>query len=163
MKKPFYHTDPMKKRLNNCPVCGSNIQITMYHCPECDTSIEGSFTGCSFCRLNDDDRLFALIFIQTEGNMKDVERVMGISYPTVKARLAKLNAALSGDQSAGEFTPFVPPEAVRPELKPEERIAILDRISSGEITAGEARRMLKGEAVESIETESESGGNDDDI
>lgn len=150
----------MKKRLNNCPVCGSNVQIKMYHCSECDTSIEGNFTGCSFCRLNDDDRLFALIFIQTEGNMKDVERVMGISYPTVKARLAKLNAALAGDQPAVEFAKH---EAVRPTLKPEERIAILDQISSGEITAAEARRMLQGETIKSIETETVSGGNDDDI
>ncbi len=92
----------MEKRLNNCPVCESNLDITSYHCSSCGTDIEGDFTGCSFCNLSDNDRLFALVIIQTEGNMKQIEDAMGISYPNIKSRLAKLKAALADE------TPVMP-------------------------------------------------------
>ena len=80
----------MKKSLSKCPTCGKQLKISQYHCPECEIDINGEFEGCMFCNLNDEDRYFALVFLQTGGNIKDVERVMGISYPTVKAKLSKL-------------------------------------------------------------------------
>lgn len=138
----------MKNQLNMCPKCSSPLKITRYSCPQCGTVIEGDFSGCSFCHLDDEDRLFALVFLQTEGNMKDVERLMGISYPTVKARLAKLNHALSGESmllsiSNGFEADFQPVKDT------EERDRILDRLASGEITPTEAAAMLRGETVES--------------
>ena len=138
----------MKKHLDNCPSCNATIEITRYTCPDCCTSIEGHFTGCNFCKLGDDDRLFALIFLQTEGNMKDVERLLGISYPTVKARLAKLNAAISQDvegiQRAANITQ-PPSENVR--KNPGIAARILDRLQSGEITPEEAAAFIRGQAT----------------
>ncbi len=87
----------MKKSLSICPTCGGNLKISQYHCPECEIDINGEFDGCMFCNLADEDRYFALVFLQTGGNIRDVERVMGISYPTVKAKLAHLLRSLGVD------------------------------------------------------------------
>jgi hypothetical protein len=137
----------MKNQLNQCPKCASPLNITRYGCPRCGTEVEGEFSGCSFCHLDDEDRLFALVFLQTEGNMKDVERLMGISYPTVKARLAKLNNALSGESMRLSIPIDIKPEST-PVKDPEERVEILDRLASGEITPQDAAAMLRGEKVE---------------
>ena len=137
----------MKNQLNQCPKCASPLKITSYGCPRCGTVIEGEFTGCSFCHLDDEDRLFALVFLQTEGNMKDVERLMGISYPTVKARLARLNNALSGE-SMGLSIPRNYKTDSRDVMDRNGRAEILDLLSSGEITPKDAATMLRGEKIE---------------
>lgn len=85
----------MKKSLSECPSCSELLVISQYHCKECDIEINGEFEGCTFCGLKDEDRYFALIFLQTGGNISDVEKVMGISYPTVKAKLNQLLERLS--------------------------------------------------------------------
>lgn len=143
----------MKNQLNQCPKCASPLKITRYGCPRCGTSVEGEFSGCSFCHLGEEDRLFALVFLQTEGNMKDVERLMGISYPTVKARLAKLNNALSGE-SMRLSIPIDFKADSRPVKDSGERAEILDLLSSGEITPLDAAAILRGEMeIEDIERE----------
>ncbi|MCK4721621.1 DUF2089 family protein [bacterium] len=151
----------MKNHLNNCPKCQSTLKITRYDCPVCSTRMEGEFQGCAFCYLSDEDRLFAHIFIQTEGNMKDVERLMGISYPTVKAKLKNLNKKL-GDQPstltvkmhlfAGK-EPGTDPDSrdIPVGLSTDEKSEIINRLASGEIDAPSAARMLRGEKVDNRE------------
>jgi hypothetical protein len=150
----------MKKHLDICPSCCGILEITQYTCPECSVKVEGHFNGCNFCKLSDDDRLFALIFLQTEGNMKDVERLLGISYPTVKARLAKLNASLSGTNPIP--APSAETSALQPAASPERQNSgtlsrILDRLQSGEITAQEASAFIRGRASDT--SENNVGGN----
>ncbi|HHE73800.1 MAG TPA: DUF2089 domain-containing protein [Desulfobacteraceae bacterium] len=143
----------MKDHLNNCPKCNSPLKITRYDCDNCGTAVEGEFSGCPFCRLDDADRLFALIFIQTEGNMKDVERLMGISYPTVKARLARLNAALAGDKPDVKILKKVKIQTNTNALDPAAKAGIIDRLASGDIDAGVASRLLRGEQIEEGQVE----------
>jgi hypothetical protein len=133
-----------REQLTNCPRCNSRLYIARYMCGSCGTSIEGEFPGNIFSQLSDDDRLFALVFLQTEGNMKDVERVMGISYPTIKARLKKLNRSLGSHHR----TPAAAMDASPGQSKPgtaEERMQILDKLSNGEISAADAAAFLRGE------------------
>jgi hypothetical protein len=137
----------MKKHLHKCPACDSPLKISRYSCPSCGLEIEGEFTGCSFCLLDDDSRLFALVFLQTEGNMKDVERLMGISYPTVKSRLARLNLALSGEAGGDMRSEAEIGAAPAKGPGPAEREDILDRLEAGEISPSEAARLLRGEAT----------------
>jgi hypothetical protein len=152
----------MKKHLEICPSCCCSLEITRYTCPECAVSIDGHFTGCNFCLLSDDDRLFALIFLQTEGNMKDVERLLGISYPTVKARLSKLNAALSEDMENLRITvkaPLAPPNQPAPVQKdPDINSRIIDQLQAGEITPQEAAALLRGQTS----TKVTDGGNNNE-
>ncbi len=151
----------MKNHLNNCPKCSSTLKITRYDCPVCSTRMEGEFQGCAFCHLSDEDRLFAHIFIQTEGNMKDVERLMGISYPTVKAKLKNLNNKL-GDQPSSltvKMHMFADKEHgtdpvnrdIPAVLSVIEKSEIIDRLAGGEIDATSAARMLRGENVDNRE------------
>src|SRR3989304_1687297 len=135
----------MKTQLNQCPKCSSDLEITKYTCQNCETVIEGRFSGCAFCGLNDDDRLFALVFIQTEGNMRDVERLMGISYPTIKSRIAKLNQELRGESLMAVLTP--PPRQMANVLRMEKKAEILDKLANGEIAPDEAARLLRGESI----------------
>ena len=150
----------MKKHLEKCPACDAALDITSYTCPECGIHIEGCFAGCTFCKLSDEDRLFALVFLQTEGNMKDVERLMGISYPTVKSKLARLNAALSGESrdAAEPFQQTIEREPTS-RLNAEERLRILDRLKSGEITAQEATSLLRGDSSTSDKTKKQGADN----
>ena len=133
-----------REQLTNCPRCNSRLYIARYTCRNCGTSIEGEFPGNIFSQLSDDDRLFALVFLQTEGNMKDVERVMGISYPTIKARLKKLNRSLGGHHIAPVATIDESPAPSKP-VTTEERMQILDKLSNGEISVADAAAFLRGE------------------
>ena len=136
----------MKNHLDNCPKCNSSLRITRYDCPVCETRIEGDFTGCTFCRLSDEDRMFALIFIQTEGNMKDVERVLNISYPTIKSRLARINSLLAPERKEISVTAKIELDSIPdPDI---DRSGILDKLASGEIDAKTASALLRGEDVE---------------
>ncbi len=77
-----------------CPVCNSTLTISKLTCHKCSTTIEGDYKSCEFCRLPKEDLQFLKIFIKCRGNIKDVEREMGISYPTVKGKLNNLIEAL---------------------------------------------------------------------
>jgi hypothetical protein len=144
----------MKKHLEKCPSCDTTLEITCYTCPECGINVQGHFSGCTFCKLSDDDRVFALAFLQTEGNMKDIERLMGISYPTVKARLAKLNRSLSGEMREPQVmaVPIDSP-TLKSALNDCDKSKILDRLASGEITPRTAIDLLKGKDIDTKETE----------
>jgi len=80
--------------------------------------------------------------------MKDVERLMGISYPTVKARLARLNGSLAPE------TPDIGSQLVSTKdtsagiTDASKRNRILDRLASGEISAREASSLLRGRTSE---------------
>ncbi|MCX8129576.1 MAG: DUF2089 domain-containing protein [Clostridia bacterium] len=119
-----------KEVLGKCPVCGTNTQVTKLSCYECGTSIEGNFDLCKFCRLTEDQKSFIDVFIKCRGNIKEVERELGVSYPTVKNRLEDVAGAL-GYKSE--------PEPVS-SLKRKE---VLDKLNSGEISVEEAIGLLK--------------------
>ncbi len=70
-----------------CPVCGGNYETTMLTCKKCKSQLSGNFTGCEFCKLSDEDTKFILTFVKCRGSIKDVEKELGISYPTVRGKL----------------------------------------------------------------------------
>ncbi len=73
--------------INNCPVCSSALKATRLSCNTCGTVIENDFTLSKFDRLSSEQLSFVEIFIKNRGSIKDIEKEMGISYPTVKAKL----------------------------------------------------------------------------
>ncbi len=116
-----------------CPVCGHKLEIKRLHCRHCDTALEGSFLTCRFCQLNKEQREFVEIFIKSRGNIKEVEREMGISYPTVRNRLDGVITALG-------YKIEPQPEEEKVNTKRKE---ILDAVSRGEMSAQEALKLLK--------------------
>lgn len=77
----------MNKLLHRCPVCQKTMKITRLACDHCHTTIKGAFSPCKFCRLPEDQLQFIEVFLKCRGNIKDVEKDLGISYPTVRNRL----------------------------------------------------------------------------
>ena len=118
----------MKKEVpGKCPVCSNTTFVTEVHCDNCNTTISGSFSLCTFCKLTRDQKEFAEIFIRNRGNIKEIEKALSISYPTVKGKLDNLIEAL--DNIA---------EPTSSQLN----IEVLERLNSGEISADEAYSLL---------------------
>lgn len=93
----------MKKQIGNCPVCSGNLIVSEYTCTECNTKIKGKFSRCELCNLPNELLHFVRIFLGCQGNIKEVERQLGLSYPTVKSRLLKINRMLD----IGKFSKYV--------------------------------------------------------
>lgn len=101
-------------------------------CPACETAVEGHFQACRFCQLNREQKEFIELFIKSRGNIKEVERELGVSYPTVRSRLEAVIEAL-GYRSQ----PVVEPGSAQ------RRKDVLDSLARGELTAEEAARLLR--------------------
>ena len=123
-----------KQMLGRCPVCTSHLDVTRLHCKSCDTTIEGRFEPCKFCRLPLDQKEFVEVFIKSRGNIKEVERELGVSYPTVRGRLEAVIESLG---YRPEPVPKTDPESAK------KRKEILDALNNGEISAEEAVQLLK--------------------
>ena len=92
-----------------CPICGGELAVTRLHCRSCATTLEGDFNVGRFARLSREQ--FALLesFLRSKGNLKEMERELGISYPTVRARVDALLRALGlADDAAVEDEPGEP-------------------------------------------------------
>lgn len=122
---------------SQCPVCGQGMEVTRLKCGNCGTELTGAFAPCRFCSLEEKHLQFVEVFLRCRGSIKEVEKALGVSYPTVKNMLDAALTALGFDEK---------PElrAVREE---EEKADILARLSNREIdvdTAIEALNQLKG-------------------
>lgn len=119
-----------REAMGKCPVCGSDTEVTKITCNNCDTTLEGHFHLCKFCKLTNDQRAFIDVFMKCRGNIKEVEKELGVSYPTVKNKLEDAAAAL-GHKADPE--PAVPGK----------NKSILDKLNSGEISVEEALEQMK--------------------
>ena len=77
-----------------CPVCANELAVTRLHCRSCGTSLEGDFSVGRFGRLNRDQLALLESFLRSRGNLREMERELGISYPTVRSRVEALVRAL---------------------------------------------------------------------
>ena len=120
--------------IGQCPICGETLAVTRLYCRSCSSALEGHFTLGRFYHLSPEQLAFAETFIRCEGKMTHVQQEMGISYPTVRARLDQVIRALG-------YT--VPNHTV--EISAEDRQMILEQLSRGEITSQEAVALLQGD------------------
>jgi hypothetical protein len=120
-----------------CPVCGSQLEVTEIQCPSCHTRLSGHFDLCKFCKLPPEQRSFAEVFIKNRGNIREVEKELGISYPTVRSRLEALIRALGYAAEPDED------ENRLNAARLGQRKDILDKLAKGELNAQEAARLLK--------------------
>lgn len=128
-----------------CPVCSDELTITRLHCRSCGTALEGEFGVGRFGRLDREQMSLLESFLRARGNLKEMERELGISYPTVRGRVDALvralgladGAAPSGDLDSEDSNeePTTDPAA--------ERRGILERLARGEIDAEEAAAALR--------------------
>jgi hypothetical protein len=124
------------------PVTGEPLVITRLEGPTTGIAIEGRFTfgtGGRLDRLSPEHLAFVEVFLKNRGIIKDVEAELGISYPTVRARLDEVIRAL-GYAPYSDATPPVEGEPLSAEA---ERRAILADVAAGRIPAREAAFYLR--------------------
>ena len=117
--------------IGKCPICGGDMEVVKTTCSNCNTSIEGHFTLCKFCRLTNEQKNFIEVFVKNRGNIKEIEKELGISYPTVRNKLEDVIQALG-------YSPKVTTVNI-------DKKAILEKLKNGEISPEEAVKLLKGE------------------
>jgi hypothetical protein len=88
--------------ISTCPVCASELAVTRLHCRSCGTTLEGDFSVGRFGRLNRDQVAILESFLRSRGNLRDMERELSISYPTVRSRVEALVRALGFGPRDGE-------------------------------------------------------------
>lgn len=124
----------MNPVLTSCPVCGERLSVVRLHCRSCDTTIDGHFEIGRLGRLSVEQLAFVETFIRCEGKLNRMERELGLSYPTLRARLTEIIRGLG-------FAVGVEAAAAGDE----ERHRILDDLAAGRITSEQAMRLLQGE------------------
>lgn len=133
-----------------CPICSGELAVTRLHCRSCGTTLEGDFNVGRFARLSREQ--FALLesFLRSRGNLKEMERELGISYPTVRARVDALLRALGlgdGEPPAGELDDAAGTEQGGPADAAIDTAAarrtILERLARHEIDAATAAVELR--------------------
>lgn len=114
----------------DCPVCGDELVTTRLGCPSCGTELSGHFVRCRFCSLDAKEQELLDVFLASRGNLREVEKHLGVSYPTARARFTELLAALG---LAGE------PEAT------DARADVLAQVASGALSPQRAAELLQGQ------------------
>ena len=129
-------------RFTVCPSCDGRLVPRELACKDCGLVVKTQFAGNEFVGLDEDNLHVLRIFVACEGRIRDMERALGVSYPTVKSRLAALRNALGVGPAATE----TPPARRRSRWSSDrERAAdVLDRLESGEIEFDEALESIKG-------------------
>jgi hypothetical protein len=112
----------------DCPVCGEELNVTRLSCEGCGTELSGLFHACEFCSLRPEQRELLRVFLSARGNLKELERHLGVSYPTARARFAELLSALDIEAAEAET----------------ERLKTLQALAAGEIEVGDALERLGG-------------------
>lgn len=145
---PARHRPP-----RDCPVCAHQLDVTQLGCPSCGTGLTGRFRPCEFCGLDEAEREVLRVFLASRGNMKELERHLGVSYPTARARfddlLRKLDLVGGGPagrpDTGGRTAGRAGDEAEPPEGSGSDpRLATLQALASGELDVESAHRRLTG-------------------
>lgn len=133
--------------ISTCPVCSGELAVTRLHCRSCGTTLEGEFSVGRFGRLTKEQLVLLESFLRSRGNLRDMERELGISYPTVRSRVEALIRALGfgprdGDEATdeaaigpGSTTPTTDAAAARQQ--------ILERLARREIGAEDAATAIR--------------------
>ncbi len=126
--------------ISTCPVCSGELAVTRLHCRSCGTTLEGDFSVGRFGRLNREQLALLESFLRSRGNLREMERELGISYPTVRSRVEALVRALGFGARADSD------EADDPTTEPAEartREEILQALARHELSADEAAAAIR--------------------
>lgn len=118
----------MNNVIGECPICKSDLKVTKLSCNNCGTDISGDFQLSKFNYLSKDHLYFIEVFIKNRGNIKQIEKELGISYPTVKKNIDEVIISLGYEVNEEEKA---------------NKNDIFSKLEKGEITALEAAKLLK--------------------
>jgi hypothetical protein len=117
----------MKRFPSNCPVCDESMRVKTLQCPSCDTEVNGDFGIQPLLSLSGDDADFLMLFLKARGNLSEMAKILGISYPTVRVR----------------FEEFLKKVGIEPSQNRDNVNEVLDLLEQGDISASEAVNRVK--------------------
>jgi hypothetical protein len=127
-----------------CPVCAGELAISRLHCRTCGTTLEGEFGVGRFGKLSGEQMALLESFLRSRGNLKEMERALGISYPTVRARVEALVQALGlGDEQSVASDDISAAAGADMTPRAAGRRVILERLAKKEIDAAAAAEALR--------------------
>src|SRR5690625_6760481 len=88
--------------IHSCPICTHALHVKKMQCPQCNTVIENDFTLSRFATLSKEQIHFVEVFLLSRGNIKVVEKELGISYPTVRGKINEIIKLLGHNQGEAE-------------------------------------------------------------
>lgn len=112
---------------SRCPSCDGFLTPVKYTCSDCGTEVSGDFAKCPFCSLDKDSRGLLELFLLARGNLKAVQRMLGVSYPTVRIRIEEMFNALESRMGVKDSS-----------------IKVLEKLHSGDIDIDDALEKLNG-------------------
>ena len=115
---------------SDCPVCGDRLAVTRLGCGSCGTELAGLFSSCAFCALNESETEMLRVFLASRGNLRDLEKHLGVSYPTARLRFNQLLEKLG----LAEPTGTAPAGLTREQ--------VLAEVASGALSPSEAEALL---------------------
>lgn len=116
--------------ISQCPVCSETLKITKLHCSHCHTTIENEFELSKLASLSSEQLRFVEVFLTCRGNIKEVEKELGISYPTVRGKLNEVVSSLGYE--------------TKKKNEVDEK-KVIEMLANGEISSEEAINLLKDE------------------
>jgi len=122
--------------ISTCPVCSGELAVTRLRCRTCGTTLEGDFSVGRFARLDRDQLALLESFLRSRGNLREMERELGISYPTVRSRVEALVRSLG-------FGPRIDEDDAASTEPAPSREEILERLARREISAEEAAQAIR--------------------
>jgi hypothetical protein len=132
--------------ISTCPVCSSELAVTRLHCRSCGTTLEGDFSVGRFANLSREQTAILESFLRSRGNLRDMERELSISYPTVRGRVEALVRALGFGPRDGDDTAESGVAADLASASADISAArgdILERLSKHEISAEDAAAAIR--------------------
>lgn len=88
------------------------------------------FSACEFCALDEADHDLLRLFLASRGNLREVERGLGVSYPTARLRVDRLLEKLG--------------LGAEPMPRGLTREQVLSEVASGALSPAEASQLLAG-------------------
>ena len=132
-------TQPMP---NKCPLCSGSLEVTEASCLDCQVQMRGHFTLAPYRNLDAEQIKFLETFLRCRGVIRDMEAALGISYPTVRARLDALLSAL-GFADGPYAEPPPAPAPLTAAQKAAKRKEILTAIENGTLDADAGLNALQ--------------------
>jgi hypothetical protein len=113
-----------------CPSCGSSTIVSELKCTSCDTVVRGEFTPTPLGSLSEEQLSFIRTFVLSRGSIREMEKRLQVSYPTVRARLDEVIAALSRMDASGRSREEILKELEEGRLTAVQAIEELNKLNS---------------------------------
>ncbi len=73
-----------------CPSCHGELTVKEFLCPACEVEVSGRFDLPALAKLSAEDQEFIVQFVAASGSLKEMAKIRGLSYPTVRSQLDEI-------------------------------------------------------------------------